>query len=288
MTAFAQPFLFLRHPNGGVEDLDRMKAAGFAGVFCNIGDHPPEAWETVIRPRAYALNMFCGPWARTAGEGNTWAPGKLEQLVACADRWDSPLVVNSESEIKSSGDEITGQIAEEIGDRDGAVSMEAWLFNPPDVDWTPVAHLPMLLQIFPNESPAAEDPDGCKWHAHDCGIHCVYFTYGSYGGLKPSLFDLASPYSVYTADDCGGNYEQWRPTSSGFPACLEPEPNGENAGVELIGPQHGIDAAIDRLVALDPGGSKPNRNPNDLATWGAYDKLRRTLKILAADHDGHS
>ena len=52
-----------------------------------------------------------------------------------------------------------------------------------------------------------------------------------------------------------------------------------------IGSQDGINASVDRLIALDPGGSKPNRNPNDLATWGAYDKLRRTLTMLREDHD---
>src|SRR5262245_50523497 len=56
----------------------------------------------------------------------------------------------------------------------------------------------------------------------------------------------------------------------------------------LIGSQHGITAAIDRLIKLDPKGSNPNRDPNDLSTWGAYDKLERTLEILAADHDAAS
>jgi hypothetical protein len=282
VSAFSYPFLFLRHPNGGVEDLDRMKAAGFAGVFCNIGDHAPEAWEAIVRPRALAQGMFCGPWARTAGAGNTWAPHVLEELVRVADRWGSPLIVNAESEIKESGAEITGQIAEEVGDRDGAISMEAWLFNPPSIDWRPVSHLPMLLQIFPQESPPSSDPEGCKWHAHECGIDCVYFTFGSYGGVKPSLFDLASPYSVFTGDDCGGDYEAWSPTRAGFEACASSAPAPASG---LIGSQDGINASIDRLIALDPGGSKPNRT-SDMATWGAYDKLRRTLTMLVDAHDG--
>jgi len=52
-----------------------------------------------------------------------------------------------------------------------------------------------------------------------------------------------------------------------------------------IGNQDGIAAAINRLRTLDPGGTKPNRNPDDLGTWGAWDKLERTLQILADDHD---
>jgi hypothetical protein len=53
-----------------------------------------------------------------------------------------------------------------------------------------------------------------------------------------------------------------------------------------IGGQDGIHASIERLRALDPGGTKPNRDPGNLATWGAYDKLERTLQILRNDHDG--
>ena len=52
-----------------------------------------------------------------------------------------------------------------------------------------------------------------------------------------------------------------------------------------IGSQDGIKASVDRLRTLDPGGTKPNRNPDDLATWGAWDKLERTLTMLRTDHD---
>ena len=55
--------------------------------------------------------------------------------------------------------------------------------------------------------------------------------------------------------------------------------------MQTIGDQDGISAAVGRLRTLDPGGTKPNRNPDDLATWGAWDKLERTLQILADDHD---
>jgi hypothetical protein len=54
----------------------------------------------------------------------------------------------------------------------------------------------------------------------------------------------------------------------------------------VIGDQDGIHASIERLRALDPDGTKPNRDPNNLATWGAYDKLERTLQILKNTHDG--
>lgn len=46
----------------------------------------------------------------------------------------------------------------------------------------------------------------------------------------------------------------------------------------LIGSQHGIDAWFNRMKSLDPGGANAQGT-------GAYDKLRRTLLILAEDHD---
>lgn len=216
MTVFDQPFLMLRNPRGGVEDLDQMKQAGFAGIFCNIGDHGPEEW-ALIRDRARGQGMFYGPWLHTRQADGRFSPARLEWLVHVADQWHSPLIVNSEKEIDGSGDACTGMIAEEVGSRDAAISMEAWLFNPPSVDWQPVAHLPMLLQIFPQESAPAKYPYGCKEHAHQCGVERVYFTFGSYGDAVPAWYDLQAPYSVYTADDIGqGHYAEWQPTSAGF------------------------------------------------------------------------
>jgi ferric-dicitrate binding protein FerR (iron transport regulator) len=43
---------------------------------------------------------------------------------------------------------------------------------------------------------------------------------------------------------------------------------------EKIGFQSGIDASVNRWIAKDPAGQ------------AAYEKLRRTLKLLAADYDG--
>lgn len=278
MTAFGEPFLFLRHPNGGVEDLAAMQAAGFASVFCNVGDHPAEAWEAVIRPRALALGMACGPWLRTQAPDGSFDYERAIGLLDLAARWESPVIVNSENELKGTGGEVTSWLADELADRDGALSMEFWPFD--DVYWVPLAEVPVLPQLFPESGNT--DVAACldAWHAY--GIRCVYPTFASYGGRQPSDYRLQAPYSLYTADDCGGDYGRWAPTSEGFNGCLN---DGEGVPVGLIGKQDGINAALDRLCTLDPGGTKPNRNPNDLATWGAYDKLRRTLQILKDDHD---
>ena len=212
-------FLLIDNPRGGVEDLASMKAAGFEGVFCNVRDYPAAEW-TVIRSRAQAQGMFCGPWGRTSlPNTSTWDPSVLDLLVSVGDAWQAPLLVNSEKELDGTLALLTSQIAAKVGTRDAAVSMEAFLFH--DTDWTPIGHLPMLLQIFPVESAAAKDPAGCKRWAHSRGCRCVYFTFGTYGGMKPGDFDLKAPYSLFTADAAGSAYSLWSPTSSGFQACEE-------------------------------------------------------------------
>lgn len=50
------------------------------------------------------------------------------------------------------------------------------------------------------------------------------------------------------------------------------------ASCQVIGYQSGVAAAMNRLRRLDPGGT-------NAAHTGAYDKLERTLAILAYDHD---
>jgi hypothetical protein len=299
MSAFQQCFLFLRNPNGGVEDLARMKAAGFGGVFCNIRDYPVEAWEDVIVPRAQEQGMFCGPWARTNDENNNFDPDVLDAIIYCADDWHSPLVVNSESEVKASGSEITKEIAAAIGARDGAVSMEPWPFA--DVDWTPLRDIPVLPQIFTDYADAATRPYDCKAGWHEYGVKCVYFTFGSYGTQEPDHYDLKAPYSIYTGDDCGYDYAAWSPTSTGYVGCVDqptpiPPTNGDD-DMQKIGSQHGVTAAVNRLRTNDPEGTllvpdaKGKWPPletiagTSMDRWKAYDKLERSLLILVQDHD---
>jgi len=69
------------------------------------------------------------------------------------------------------------------------------------------------------------DPAAAKaeWHAY--GVRCVYFTFSSFAGMTPAAYELKHPYSVYTADDMGGNYNAWAPTSYGYNGCTgEPPP----------------------------------------------------------------
>lgn len=205
--------MVLRSPYGSEGNVAAMRDAGFGAIYCNVKDFAPETWRT-IRDRAAAAGVECGPWARTCSDGKTWDEALLQRLVSIADGWGSSLIVNSEKELDGSGDTLTRHIADVLGDRDWALSVEAWPFA--SVDWSPIK-VPVLPQIFPAESPPSAYPDDCRNQWYLSGVRCVVFTFGAYGGMTPSMFDRLSPYGVYTADDCSGRYSDWGPLGTHTP-----------------------------------------------------------------------
>jgi hypothetical protein len=231
--------LILRNPDGSDGNVQAMAAAGFRAVYCNVRDYPPEAWQT-IRDRARQANVECGPWARTA-TGGSWDEMMLQRLVQTADTWGSSLIVNSEKELDGYGDALTRHIRDVCGDRDWALSMEAWPYA--NVDWTPLSDIPVLPQIFPVESDAAKNADACRTQWHTAGIQCVVFTFGAYAGQTPSLYDRLSPYGVYTGDDCAGQYAAWSPQGSCDPCTAAPTPPPDpEDDMEPVTDQQGRDA----------------------------------------------
>lgn len=274
--------LFLRAPDGGVEDVANMKASGFGAIFCNIGDYPLERWD-FIRSRAVSAGVVCGPWLRIAEDGTgAFDPERLGFLIDVADEWGSPLIVNGEAELKGSGDEITTFIADEVKGRDAALSMEPWPFA--NVDWRPVGHLPILPQIFGDQW--GDDAEAAREEWFRCGVSCVVNTFGTYGGSNPNSYDLLAPYGLYTADDCGNVFAPWSPIGTRDPYAPDiPPTNGGELDMETIGEQHGITGMVDLWRKMWPANTNPDRNPDDLSTWKAIDKIERTLLILARDHD---
>lgn len=278
--------MVLRDPNGSDGNVAAMRDAGFGIVCCNVRDFAPEAW-WLVRQRAEAAGVVCCPWGRTATAG-TWDEGMLQRLARIADDWRSPLLVNSEKELDGSGSTLTRHIAEVCGDRDWALSMEAWPYA--SVDWSPLAGVPVCPQIFPAESPPAEHPDDCRHQWQLRGVRCVVFTFGSYAGMRPEQFDRLSPYGVYTGDDCGGNYEAWRPLGICDP-CVHP-PSPEEDFVEPISDQQALDshktasqAAISAYADPKPKGRNTIiwriANAND-ASWNACRDA-----VLKALNDAH-
>lgn len=291
MTAFDSNFIFLDKPDGSVENLTAMKAAGFGGVFCNIHDYDPGLW-MLIRNRAADQGMFCGPWARIDPLGQSFKVENIQNLIDVAHNWGQPYVLNAEREIDNTGSNATTVIKNMLGTDDAAIIMEPWLFA--GVDWTPVANIPMILEIFPAEADAAKRPADCKGHAHAVGVKCVYFCFGTYGGMQPSDFNLQRPYSIYTGNACGGVFSPWSPTSTGFVACVQ-----EEEPMPDIGSQHGTTALANALrdimpdktlLKKDASGKWPPLSSiaaTPVSQWKAIDKWERAQSILVEDHDAN-
>lgn len=230
MTAFNNCFLFLDNPHGGVEDIAWLKqnCPWIKGIFCNVRNFAPEEWEAIVRPRALANGLFCGPWGRTAkldAVGNQIEPAVfdstiVDKIVAVADNWQSPGLINPEKEVDGRQDALD-YIVQKVGQRDIALSVQPIPFA--SLNWSVAAHLPILTQIMPAEQTENYDPIEVRnrWWAN--GITCVYMTYGVYGGMQPNLFKLQAPYSLFTGDPIMStqSVQRWTPTSTGWQACKQ-------------------------------------------------------------------
>lgn len=208
---------FLRNPRGGVEGVAEMKAAGITWLTLNIGDGQSWAeWYTVIT-RAKALGMGVFPWARC----RTLAECRL--LLEAADLVGNRGILNIEDEFERAPGGgpapcAPDKVREVIDEYPGvAVSFStgAWLMNA--VDYTPIAHRPVLLQLFPtdmNRSPT-ELPQleiDCRAHARAKGFRYIGITCQTYATAQPSWYAYMGtrPRSLYTGDDIGaGNWAAW-------------------------------------------------------------------------------
>lgn len=255
ISPFAQPFLMLVSPSGGVEDINylRTKCPWVKGLFLNVRDNAPSMWDTV-RQRATAANLFVGPWGRTMKAGGEFDPNMLNMLVNTADAWGAaPLIVNAESELKGSGSDLTSYIAKMVNWRQAAISMEPRPYA--NVQWTPVAHLPVLPQIFPSEQSVSYEPIAIRNEWWTYGVKCVYPTFGAYGGMKPSDFKLQAPYSLYPGDALMASYslEAWAPTSQGYQGCIDATPTVPPSAPSTAETRAKIVAAAEVWEAGQPG-----------------------------------
>src|SRR4029077_9975384 len=136
--------------------------------------------------------------------------------------------------------------------------MEAWPFSA--VDWTPLAGVPVLPQIFPAESEPSQNPEACRDEWRKRGIRCVVFTFGAYAGQTPAMYDRLSPYGVYTGDDCGGQYSAWSPLGTHDPCAPAPAPQPDpEDDMEPVTDQQGRDAVVFAVQAAAQNwtGDKP-------------------------------
>lgn len=201
---------FLRNPRGGVEGVGEMKAAGTKWLAVNLGDgFEWTDWTTVVsRGRALGVQVF--PWQRCRTIVECY------DLLDVADRVGFRAILNLENELETTCP--PNKVAEVMADFPDLVvsfSCNGWL--PNDVDFRPIAHRPVLLQLFPTDMKRnpTELPQlelDCRKHAADKGFKFIGITAQTYAGAQPSWYAYMNerPHSFYTGDDIGaGNWAAW-------------------------------------------------------------------------------
>lgn len=153
------------------------------------------------------------PWARC------YTLDDVSRLLELADDVAFRAILNVEDEFQN--DVEPGMLAETIEAADVkldevAISSVAWLYN--DVDFSPLAEYPMLLQLFPTDMRRApadleQIQADCVAHARDKGFTYVGVTFQTYGAAEPEWYAYyEGTRSLYTGDDVGaGNWGAWSP-----------------------------------------------------------------------------
>jgi len=189
----------MRNPNGGIEDLDRMK--NYAWIALNLG-YPLNSWSTIIQ-RAKNNNIKIVLWHHVRNNQH------VKDLCAQAKAFNG-VIVDAEKEFDN-GFVSEDVIVEQTLGMDACISTEPWLYN--SINWAKFKKLHFHLQLFPQENPNPLSPHhfprDCRANAYTRGAQRVSLMYGIHT-LSVNDFVLeAPPFAVYTADDCNGNYQQW-------------------------------------------------------------------------------
>ena len=193
--------LYLRDPRGGVEDVQRMKDAGFDYICVNSHDFSIDAWDVVFA-RADAAGMPCGVWKFVRSDED------VNALRDEAKELGGPMIVNAEKPLDH-GEVSIEAIADACREMDAAISTEPQLYG--SVDWSRVKDIPIQIQLFPQENATSRDPRGCRAHAFERGPRFVHFMLGIHELAAGSFPQRRQPYTVYTADDCANVFGPWAP-----------------------------------------------------------------------------
>jgi len=200
VSVFHGSLLYLRSPEGGVENTDDMRRAGYSAVAVNVGDHPPTAWRRV-EEKAKASGLTVLPWARCRTDG------EVRRLASFAlNLYQGLAILDVERELDTG--EVSWQTVEDACRQleDAALTTEPWLFE--GFPWQRLEAV-VQLQLFPQENEVSRHPRDCRAHAYTLGCRRVQFMLGVHG-LNPEDFSLDPPLAVYTADDIGPhNYPRW-------------------------------------------------------------------------------
>jgi hypothetical protein len=206
--------MYLRNPGGGVEDVENMRSHGFRWIAINLGDHADNEWD-LVKQRANAAGVTVVPWGRITsiasrlGLSNEKAAEWLATLGKQA--YSNRVLFNAEKELDGNNALRIAMEDASVG-MDYALSTEPWLFE--SLRNTPLVRRGVVqIQLFPQESDASTRPRDCRARAYELGCLTVHFMLGMHD-LPPGAFPRRqSPYSVYTADDCGNVFAPWSPES---------------------------------------------------------------------------
>jgi hypothetical protein len=213
---------FLRKPDGGGGAGIGHLGGGWLAL--NVGDGLAWSdWNAIIG-LATPAGVRVLPWKRC----RTLA--ECAELLELAERVSVRGILNIEDEFERGagpGEPAAcppNKVAELLAHFDVAVAFSTggWLMN--DVDYRPIGHRPVLLQMFPQDM--HRDPSTLPQVTADCianahahgfrhvGITCqTYGTDGaSYGKAQPEWYAFlgAAPRSLYTGDDVG-DWSAWLP-----------------------------------------------------------------------------
>lgn len=222
----AQPFAFYRNPRGGVENVKAARDHGLRVLLLNVRDFLPAEWATV-RLKAEALGLTVGYWAHVQ------TLDELDRLLFLAHRDTRRIVcINVEAELATvlPPTVITDAVRRSGFQGEASLIVYGWVQN--GVDLRPVGHLPILLEVFPQDDANLWPPNvkaaHCVEHARIQGARLPMVVVGTYpmsprqaekiralghtvwaGDAQPGWYDLTGHYGVYTVDDTGEDWEAW-------------------------------------------------------------------------------
>jgi hypothetical protein len=203
---------FFRTPDGNAETVAAEMGTDFGWFAVNVGD----GWQW---PSWDKFRSRCAPGVEVIPWRRCLTIEHCLGLLDTADLFGCPRVIlNVENEFETvlPPAKVATLIENDPYEGDVGISGVGWL--PNDVDFTPLAIYPVLLQLFAQDM--RRDPaelqqiqSDCVKHARDKGfVHCGV-TFQTYGQAKPEWYGYWDGVrSYFTGDDIGqGGWPRWKP-----------------------------------------------------------------------------
>lgn len=229
MNPFDRQTVYLRHPNGGVEDIDAAYAAGMRTFLLTLTDkitlsdgtvHAPftySAWRLVIERISKYPDAVYLPWAYLWDTAHIGALRSAAQ-VAYADqtrKLERPAACwNAESQLRD-GKITLQQIIDGAEGCDVLISSEGWPYDSAPWEILPANYI-VDAQLFPAENWVSTQPRDIRARWFERGVKCrVHFQHGIHDidPLSGLPFPQAGRFSIYTMDDVAevGGWDKVKP-----------------------------------------------------------------------------